>query len=80
MRHVRVLLILGLMVLSATGCGREDRADGSDGNDPEGNGLEEEAATEGTQAVAAEREVRASTGAASGGGLVETCDGGAASA
>lgn len=72
MRHVLVLLILGLMVLSATGCGGEERAGGPGGNDPE-----EAAATEGTQAFAAEREVRSSTdAAASGGGLVETCDGG----
>lgn len=70
MRHVLVLLILGLLVLSAAGCGGEDRADGSDGNDPE-----EAAATEGTQAFAAQKEVRASTGGASG-SPVETCDGG----
>jgi len=60
------------MFLPAAGCGGEDRADGADGNGPE-----ETAATEGTQAVAGEREVRASTGAAaSGGGPVETCEGG----
>ena len=70
MRHVRVLLlILGLMVLAAAGCGGEDGASGHDGNGSE------EAATEGTQAFAGEREVQASTDAASG-GRVETCDGG----
>ena len=71
MRHVRVALVAGLLVLLATGCGGEgDRSDG-----PDGNGPEEAAATEGTQALATEKEVRSSTGGASG-GLVETCDGG----
>ena len=70
MRYVLVLLILGLMVLPTAACGGEDRADG-----PDGNGPEEAAATEGTQAVAGE-EVRASTASADSGGRVETCDGG----
>ncbi len=71
MWHVRVLLIMGLMVLSAAGCGGENRAKVSDGNGPE-----EAAATEGTRAFAGEREVRSSADAAASGALVETCAGG----
>lgn len=67
MRHVRVLLIAGLMSLLMSSCGGEEERAGG----PDGNGSGEE--TERIQAVAGEKEVRASTNTASG-GRVETCD------
>lgn len=70
MRHIRVLLIAGLTVLLAAGCSGE----GARMGDPDGNGPERAVATEGTRAIAGEKEVRISTDPAEG-GRVETCAG-----